>query len=191
MTQFAEEVRRRIRAAIDSELRRQAALQADLQAEEQRRKALAERSAQAGLLIEQRFGEAVNASEGLLTYTAPEGWKNTNEREEASKTYELVWKGPDPRRTLEVTLYANGTVSIRVLGMGRPVSESSTVLGAAFEGQLEHAVFDLIAQEAWRSRARSALGDTKAASEPQLLRWMRPQKDQGGIEQDQGEWNGM
>jgi hypothetical protein len=158
MTDFADEVRRRIQAAMDSQAKHQSELDARLRAEKQRRQELAERSEQAGLLITQRFEEAVKASSGMLNYTAPEGWKKKNEREEASKTYELGWKGPGPQRTLAVSLYANGVVHMSVLAVNRPVSESRAGISVSFEAQLEHAVFDFIDQEAWHSHVRSDLG---------------------------------
>jgi hypothetical protein len=158
VTDFTDEVRRRIQAALDSQAKHQSELDARLRAEEQRRQELAERSEQAGFLIAQRFEEAAKASSGMLNYTAPEGWKKKNEREEASKTYELGWKGPGPQRTLAVTLYANDVVRMSVLAMNRPVSESRAGISVNFEAQLEHAVFEFIDQEAWRSRVRSDLG---------------------------------
>ena len=75
MTDFTDEVRRRIQAALDSQAKHQSELDARLRAEKQRRQELAERSEQAGLLITQRFEEAVKASSGMLNHTAPEGWK--------------------------------------------------------------------------------------------------------------------
>ena len=147
MTDFADEVRKRVRDSVDREARRQEQQQAEQRECERRAEEQARRIRALLPRVDQRFREAEAASESALRYIAPRagGGRAPGPRPPTGEhTFRLEWRGPGRQRLLVLTIAERGGLSVNMTGPDGAASVRSGGLDEETLEEVDRAILDFI-----------------------------------------------